>query len=170
MDALVIGIIVFVAVFVLIMSVWFISLMINKKKANIFRNYIKKNFPDLPQGYPILMAKQKSKTTLLNIAIAINETKKELLLFLADKEKGIIHKAFSFNDLKAVESSDKIIERGVFPKTYSYEKTMMIKFKNGNTYSFILEGLCDKYGEGKGSDIIRDLFATWEEDLKEIIK
>ena len=111
MTPLVIGIIVFVAVFVLIMSVWFIALMINKKKANIFKDYIKKNFPGLPQGYLILMAKQKSKATLLNIALVINETKKELLLFLADKEKGIIHKAFSFNDLKAVESSDKIIER-----------------------------------------------------------
>lgn len=170
MTPLVIGIIVFVAVFVLIMSVWFIALMINKKKANIFKDYIKKNFPGLPQGYLILMAKQKSKATLLNIALVINETKKELLLFLADKEKGIIHKAFSFNDLKAVESSDKIIERGVLPKTYSYEKNMIIKFKDGNTYSFVLEGICDKYGEGKTSDIIRDLFATWEKDLKEIIK
>jgi len=63
-----------------------------------------------------------------------------------------------------------ILERGIFPKTYSYEKTMMIKFKDGSAYSFILEGISDRYGEGRGSDLVRNIFDPWEEKLNEIIK
>ena len=105
---------------------------------------------------------------MLDIALIINETKKELILFFTDKGKEINHKILPFRDLTAVESSDKVIGRGVFPKTYSYEKTIMLKFNNGSTYNFILEGISDKYGEGRGSELVRNIFAPWEEKLKEI--
>jgi hypothetical protein len=159
-----------VVVFVLIMGAWSISLLINKRKAGVLKNYIKKQFPDLPENGPILIAKQKSKKVMADIALIVNEIKKELILVFADKGKEINHKIFPFKDLSDVKPSDTILERGIFPKTYSYEKTMMIKFKDGSAYSFILEGISDRYGEGRGSDLVRNIFDPWEEKLNEIIK
>ncbi len=170
MEALLIGVIVFVAVFVLIMGIWLISFFINKKKSGVFRNYIKQHFPDFPEGEPILIARQKSKTVMLDIALLIDEAKKELILFFTNRGKEMNHKIFPFKNLTAVESSDRILSRGIFPKTYSYEQTMVLKFNDGSTNQFILENISNKYGDDKGSDFVKNVFAPWEDQLNQITK
>ena len=169
-DVLIIGVIVFVAVFALLMSVWYVSFLRNKKKTSVFRNYLKQHFPDFPEEIPIFTAKQASKGITINIVLVINEAKKELILLFANKGEEMNHKIFPFQNLAAVESSDKILSRGIYPKTYSYEKTMVLKFNDGSTYNFILENISNKYGDDKGSVLVDGLFAPWEKKLKEIVE
>jgi hypothetical protein len=170
MEPLWIGIIVFIVVFVLVVCAGYISFLMNKKKTGVFKSYMKQHFPDFPEEKPILTAKQTSKTMMLDIALIIDEVKKELILLFARKGEEMNHRIFPFRDLSAVESSDKIIGRGIFPKTYSYERTLVLKFNDGSSYNFILENISNRYGNDKGSDLIKNIFAPWEERLKKIIE
>ena len=170
MEAVWIGLIVLVVVFVLIISVSFISFLRSKKKVGVFKSYMKQHFPDFPEEKPILTAKQTSKTMMLDIALIIDEVKKELILLFARKGEEMNHRIFPFHGLSAAESSDKIISRGIFPKTYSYERTLVLKFSDGSSYNFILENISNSYGNDKGSDLIKNIFAPWEEKLKKILE
>jgi hypothetical protein len=168
-----IGIIILVAVvaIIILVVVILIAVLRNRKKIGIYKNYIKQNFPDFPEDKPFFTAKQKSKTVTGDISLLIDEDKKELILLLAGKGNEIDHKIFPFRDLAAVESSGEIISRGIAPnRIYSYRKTMVLKFKDGSSYNFILENISNQHGDDKGRDDLENIFAPWEAKLKEIIE
>jgi len=136
----------------------------------MFQDYVKQKFPDLPEDTDMFTAQQKSKRPRLDIALLFNDSKKEIILLLSNKGEELKHKVFPFKDLTGVESSDKMLARGALPKTYSFEKTMVLKFKDGSSYYFILENISNKHGNDSGSDFVRNNFAPWEEKLNKILK
>lgn len=141
------------ATFIIIMVAFFISRMLSKKKEGVFKDYVKQKFPDLPEDTEMFTAKQKSKKVSLDIALLFNDSKKEIILLVANKGEELNHKVFPFKNLTGVESSDQILSRGALPKTYSFEKTMVLKFKDGSSYNFIAEMVSNKQGNDKGSDL-----------------
>jgi hypothetical protein len=158
------------ATFVIFMLAFFISRMLGKKKVRMFQDYVKQKFPDLPENSEMFTAQQKSKRPRLDIALLLNDSKKEIILLLSNKGEELKHKVFPFKDLIGVESSDKMLTRGALPKTYSFEKTMVLKFKDGSSHNFILENVSNKHGNDQGSDFVRNTFAPWEEKLNKILK
>ncbi|MCD6577301.1 MAG: hypothetical protein J7K66_04720 [Anaerolineaceae bacterium] len=170
MDVLLSALAIGGATFVIFMVAFFISRIYGKKKVRAFQDYAKQNFPDLPEDTEIFPAQQKSKKPRLDIALLINDSKKEIILLFANKGEELKHKVFSFKDLISVESSDKMLARGALPKTYSFEKTMNLKFKDGSSYYFILENISNKHGDDPGSDFVRSAFSPWEEKLNKILK
>ena len=155
--------------FVILMVIFFVARMFSKKKMGAFKDYLAQKFPDLKDA-EIFAAKQKSKGIKLDIALALNEAKKEIVLLLDNKGEDLTHKVYGFKDLKAVDSTDQIIARGALPKTYSYEQTMKLTFKDGGTYLFVSENVSNKRGDDKGAQLVKDTFAPWEGKLKEIMK
>ena len=170
MEALLPALVVGGATFILIMAAYFISRMLGKKKLGVFRDYLKQNFPYVPEDTEIFAAKQKSKKASLDIALLFNDPKDEMIILLANKGEELKHKVFPFKNLSGVESSNQIISRGALPKTYSFEQTMVLKFKDGSSYNFILEMVSNKRGNDKGSDLVRSTFAPLEEKLNKILK
>lgn len=165
LPALVVG----AVTFVVIMLAFFIARAFGKGKMRAFQEYVKQNFPDLPDTVEMYGAKQKSKGIKLDIALLMDETKKEIILLFDNKGEPLAHKLFPYDELTAVDISDRIIERGISPKTYSYERTLALKFKDGSSYSLVAEMVSNKYGNDKGADFIRNSFAPWEKKLNNIL-
>jgi len=158
---------IFIFFLVLSLVVGLIAYLVAKKKKGVFKNYALQHFPDL-KDQELLIAKQTSKKAKLDIALIINDAKEELVLLLDVPGKGIIHKVYSFQNLKVVETFNTILERGFAPKTYSYEQTLALKLDDGSTYRFIMENISNKRGSDKGADVVRNTFAPWEEKLNKI--
>ena len=155
--------------FVILMVVFFIARMFSKKKMGAFKDYLTQQFPDLKDA-ELFASRQKSKGIKLDIALALNEVKKEIILLLDNKGEGLVHKVYGFKDLKSVDSTDQIIARGALPKTYSFEQTMTLTFKDGGIYLFVSENVSNKHGDDKGAQLVRDTFSPWEEKLNKIVK
>ena len=165
-PALVVG----VVTFVLIMAAFLISRFFAGRKVSKFQDYVKLHFPELPDDTQMLSAKQTSKGVKINIALLMDDANKELILLLADKGNDFEHIRYHFSELTDIEVTDQVISRGLAPKTYSYEMTMVLKFDDGHAYSFVAEMISNKYGDDKGSDIVKGHFAPWREKLGEILK
>ena len=184
-------------VLVIVSAAYFIYIMfLRKDKTPAFRDYVIQNFSDLPEDTKMFAATQMNKKSKLDIfrdffatipkeasidiALLFNDSKKEIILLLVNKREKLKHKVFPFKNLTSVESSDRILSSGVLLKTYKFEQTMVLKFKDGSSYNFILEIGSNKYGKaftfrGKVLDEnftpeqIRRTFAPWEEKLKIIL-
>ncbi len=157
-------------IFVLVMSVYFSTKMVEKNKSRAFELYMEHNFPDLPAGIDTFPAKQKSKTVKLDIALIINKPKKEIVILLDKGRKGLKHEIYSFVDLLSAHSSDQVVSRGTITKQYSYERTIELIFKDGSSYHFIADYPSNKKGDDEGGDAVRDFYAPWEKKLKKILK
>ena len=165
----------FVFIFVLFMAVWIVSMLISrsisKKKLKRFIDYIHENLPDIDhENDEHLFAKQKSKQVRPDIMLLIKEERQNILLILDSKTVGISHKSYAFEDLVDVNSTNQIIGRGLLPKTYSYEETLQLTFKDGETFQMILENISNKQGTDQGANIVREIFAPWQRKLNQIIK
>lgn len=165
----------FFILFVSFMVVWIVALLISrsisKKRLRKFKIYLQENFPHINlQKQEILIARQKSKQFLPDILLLIDETQKEIILITENKDEGITDHRYAFSDLAAVNSSHQIIRRGFFPKTYSYEETLSLNFKDGGRFTLILENLSNKKGDDQGAKVIKEMFAVWQKKLNEIVK
>ena len=160
----------FIIIAVTIVIIVVATLLIIQKRVGIFKEYIKKQFPDISEKEQVFRAKRTVTSLANDIVLIINEAKKELIVFLVD-DKEISHKVYPFKDLTSVKSSDRIIRtgygKGVMP-AYNYERTMSLEFSNGSKYAFILIKLSNEYGNDQWSNDVRNAFAPWEEKLKKI--
>lgn len=167
------GILGFAIMFGVLMVVWIISFIItrsiNKKKLNNFKNYIQQNLPQLNIDQDkFLFAKQKSKQVRPDIGLLINEEEKELIIIRDQPKIGISHKRYKFMELEKVESTNRIISRGLFPKTFSYEEALHLTFSDGMSYLFFLENISNKSGDDQGANVVRDIFRPWKKKLQSI--
>jgi len=158
-----------VAVFVLMMAAFFISRTFGRNKQRAFQTYAQQNFPGLPQELEIFVAKQKSKAMALDIALFFDDTRKEIFIITSNKGEQMQHRVFPFSQLAEVVVSDQIIGRGALPKTYSYERTMNLKFEDSSFFRFIAENISNKQGNDQGAQVVKDIFLPWETRLDEIL-
>jgi len=164
---------VFFVTFVLFMAVWIIALLIGraiqKKKLAKFKVFLKENLPDFDiESDRVLIAKQKSKQVKPDITLYLDEKKQEIIVFTDEKQTGITLHRYDFNNLVSVDSSNQIISRGLFPKTYSYEETITLEFTDGQHFHLSLENVTNKSGSDQGADVVRNLLAPWRERMTEI--
>lgn len=167
------SILIIAAIFVLFMIVWIIALFVGKslrnKKLNAFKHFVLENLPEFdPNRDGILIAKQKSKAIQPDIALLINEAQREIIILQDVKGEGIQDSRYKFDDLVDVESSSQLLSRGLFPKTYSYEETLSLTFKDGQDYQLNLENLSNKTGDDQGAEIVRNIFEPWKNKLSQI--
>ena len=158
-----------VVTILLIVGYYHFSRQLSAKRLSKFQDYLKNNFPDLPENTQLFLANQVSKGSGLDIAIAIDNDQKKIIILLLSNRK-FSHNVYPFDDLNSVDSSHQIISRGFLPKTYSYEQTMKLYFKDGSSYSFIAEMVSTKKGDDHGAEVVRKTFAPWEKKLKKIAK
>lgn len=165
------GILLFgVGVFVLYIIAMFVGAIIGGVKMKKFREYIHQEFPDFSEDIEIFGAKQESKKIELNIVLVIFEPEEKIIILVKDKGKNIEHLEYSYNALVAVESSQQVLKRGaLWQKTFSYERTMVLKFNDNSSFVFIVEGISNKAGNDKGSQAVIDNFAPWEKKLNAIL-
>lgn len=71
------------------------ALLIRQKRVGIFKEYIKKQFPDISEKEQVFRAKRTVTSLANDIVLIINEAKKELIVFLVD-DKEISHKVYPF--------------------------------------------------------------------------
>jgi hypothetical protein len=160
--------VVFIVVFVLMMVVFGIAYVIGvsraKKKVGVFSQFIKQHFPEVGDS-TFLSASQASKSSILNIALLIDEALQDV------KGTGITSKVYAFDNFLMVDPLHRIIERGAWPnKVYSYEKSLTLRFDDGTMYQMFLEFITNKAGTDKGPGIINQTFAPWEEKLGKIAR
>ncbi len=153
----------------IIMAAYFIARKRALRKMGLFQQYVQAQFPDLPAGSEIFSAKQKSKGIRVDIGLVIDDAKKEIIILLSNKGDEIIHKIYAFKELQAVESSNTVLARGALPRNYNYEQTMLLKFKDGSAYTFIIEAFSNKQGNDQAADAVRNFFARWEARLNQIL-
>jgi hypothetical protein len=166
--------VVFIVVFVLMMVVFGIAYVIGvsraKKKVGVFSQFIKQHFPEVGDS-TFLSASQASKSSILNIALLIDEARRRIIILQDVKGTGITSKVYAFDNFLMVDPLHRIIERGAWPnKVYSYEKSLTLRFDDGTMYQMFLEFLTNKAGTDKGPGIINQTFAPWEEKLGKIAR
>jgi hypothetical protein len=166
--------VVFIVVFVLMMVVFGIAYVIGvsraKKKVGVFSQFIKQHFPEVGDS-TFLSASQASKSSILNIALLIDEAQRRIIILQDVKGTGITSKVYAFDNFLMVDPLHRIIERGAWPnKVYSYEKSLTLRFDDGTMYQMFLEFLTNKAGTDKGPGIINQTFAPWEEKLGKIAR
>jgi len=166
---------VFVITFVFFMAIWIIALLIgrsiSKKKLSNFRKYMQEKLPDIdPDNKEVLIAKQKSKQVRPDIAMVINEGENEIIILQDTQGEGIKHHRYDYDRLEEINTSDQILSRGLFPKTYSYEETLHLSFKDGNSYHFVIENISNKNGNDQGADVVRNIFTPWRRKLSAILE
>lgn len=166
---------VFVITFVFFMAIWIIALLIgrsiSKKKLSNFRKYLQEKLPDIdPDNKEVLIAKQKSKQVRPDIALLIHETENEIIILQEKKGEGISHHRYNDDQLEEISTSDQILSRGLLPKTYSYEETLHLSFKDGESYHFVIENISNKSGSDQGADVVRNIFAPWRRKLRAILE
>ncbi len=164
----------FFVIFVIFMSVWIVVLLISrsisKKRLSKFKIYLQENFPQIDlQTQEILIARQKSKQFRPDILLLIDETQKEIILITEAEDTGITDHRYAYDDLSAVNSTHQIISRGFFPKTYSYEETLSLDFKEGGSFNLILENISNKKGDDQGAKVVKEMLAVWHKRLNEIM-
>lgn len=169
MDIILRGVIIFVVVFLLMMGVYAIAMLRNRKKIGIFQTYVKEHFPHITQDTPMLVAKQKSKTARLDIALLQDDAQQQIIIVKADAGQPLTHQVYAYKDLRSVDSSNTILARGIFPKNYSYEQTLKVGFVGDVVYQFILENISNKHGTDQGADVVRNVFAPFESKLKALL-
>ena len=158
------------AIFVIFMIAVFVGAIIGAVKMRKFKEYVRQQFPELPEDTEIFGAKQESKKMALNIALVIFEPKEKIIIVVKDKGKEFEHLEYSFSGLASVESSHQVLKRGaLWQKTFSYERTMVLKFNDGSAFPFIVEGISNKAGNDKGAQTIKEQFAPWERILNGIL-
>jgi hypothetical protein len=166
---------VFVITFVFFMAVWIIALFIgrsiSKKKLSSFRKYMQEKLPEInPDNQEVLIAKQVSKQVRPDIAMVINNDESEIIILHDIKGKEISHHRYDNCELAEVKTSDTILSRGLFPKTYSYEETLHVSFKDGKCYQFVIENISNKQGDDQGADVVRNIIAPWHRKLNAILE
>jgi hypothetical protein len=166
--------VVFIVVFVLMMVVFGIAYVIGvsraKKKVGVFSQFIKQHFPEVGDS-TFLSASQASKSSILNIALLIDEAQRRIIILQDVKGTGITSKVYAFDNFLMVDPLHRIIERGAWPnKVYSYEKSLTLRFDDGTMYQMFLEFITNKAGTDKGPGIINQTFAPWEEKLGKIAR
>jgi hypothetical protein len=166
--------VVFIVVFVLMMVVFGIAYVIGvsraKKKVGVFSQFIKQHFPEVGDS-TFLSASQASKSSILNIALLIDEARRRIIILQDVKGTGITSKVYAFDNFLMVDPLHRIIERGAWPnKVYSYEKSLTLRFDDGTMYQMFLEFITNKAGTDKGPGIINQTFAPWEEKLGKIAR
>jgi hypothetical protein len=166
--------VVFIVVFVLMMVVFGIAYVIGvsraKKKVGVFSQFIKQHFPEVGEA-TFLSASQASKSSILNIALLIDEARRRIIILQDVKGTGITSKVYAFDNFLMVDPLHRIIERGAWPnKVYSYEKSLTLRFDDGTMYQMFLEFITNKAGTDKGPGIINQTFAPWEEKLGKIAR
>ncbi len=166
---------VFVITFVFFMAVWIIALLIgrsiSKKKLSSFRKYLQDQLPEInPDDQEVLIAKQVSKQVRPDIALVINQENEEIIILQEIKGQGIRHQRYDFGDLTEVKTTDQILSRGLFPKTYSYEETLHVSFNDGKRYALIIENISNKQGKDQGADVVRNIIAPWHRKLNAILE
>jgi uncharacterized membrane protein YdfJ with MMPL/SSD domain len=157
------------------MAVWIIALLIgrsiNKKKLSNFRKYLQEKLPGNNQvNQELLIAKQKSRQVQPDIALVINEMENDIVILQDIKGEGISHRSYDYDQLKEIKSTNQILSRGLLPKTYSYEETLHLSFKDGRTYQFIIENISNKQGNDQGADVVRNIFAPWKRKLNALLE
>jgi sugar-specific transcriptional regulator TrmB len=166
---------VFVITFVFFMAVWIIALLIgrsiSKKKLSNFREYLQEKLPEIdPDNQEVLIARQVSRQIRPDIAIVINNADTEIIILQDIKKEGIHHYRYDYNELAEIKTSDQILSRGLFPKTYSYEETLHVSFKDGKHYQFVIENISNKKGNDQGADVVRNIIAPWHRKLNAILE
>ncbi len=127
--------------------------------------------PDInPENEEVLIAKQISKQVRPDIALVINEGEEKIIVLEDIKSKGINHHSYDYDQLEEIKTSDQILSRGLFPKTYSYEETLHLTFKDGKAYKYIIENISNKKGNDQGADVVRNIFAPWRRRLSSILE
>ena len=159
--------------FIFFMVIWavgiFIGRSIQKKRLTAFKAYIRSEMPDINlEKQDILIAKQKSKQVRPDILLMIKEDEKEIILVTGQKGSEITQNRYHFDDLVSVESNNQIISRGVLPKTYSYEESIIISFKDHKNFQLVLENISNKHGDDKGADVVREIFSPYLNILKNL--
>lgn len=158
------------AIFVLYIVAALVGAAIGVKTAKKYKAYLKTHFPQLPDDVDMLVAKQKSKKMGLSIGMVINDPAQEIIVIGKGDGKELQHRVFQYSDLSAAESSHQVIKRGaLWQKTFSYERTLLVRFKDGSAFSFIMENISNRAGSDKGSRVVIDAFRPWEEKLNQIL-
>ena len=99
--------------FVVVVIIAIIPILIRQKRIAAFKNYIKNHFPDISEKEQIFRAQRSVISITNDIALIINEAKKELIVLLIDNGgKEISHRVYPFKDLTSVKFSDRIISMG----------------------------------------------------------
>jgi hypothetical protein len=157
------------------MAIWIIALLIgraiSKKKLSSFRKYMQDQLPEIdPDNQDVLIAKQVSKHVRPDIALVISEEDQEILILQDIKDQGISHQKYDFSDLVEVTTTHQILSRGIFPKTYSYEETLYISFKDGKRYQLVIENISNRQGNDQGADVVRNIIALWYRKLNAVLE
>lgn len=168
LERILLYVIVFVVIVVFTVAAFLISSRFNRKKIEVFQTYVKQRFPDLPSDTRLLVAKQKRKTMILDIVLLLNEGKEEIIVILANRGHEMTHAIYHYKDLRSTEISDTVLTQGVYPKTYTYERTLKLQFNDGSSYDFIGQNISNKNGNDKGADAVKNIFAPFESKLKGI--
>lgn len=166
------GLLIFVFIFVLFMAVFIVAALVGraraKKKIGIFTQYVSEHYPELEE-LKMLTAAQASKQSKLDIALIIDDQREELVLLIDQPDTGITSKVYKFDNFLMVEPLSRVIERGMFPnKIFSYEKSLNLRFDDGQIYHFFMEYISNRHGDDKGATIVNNVFAPWEEQLSKI--
>ncbi len=158
-------------VFALVVVVGVVAVLMGKvrrgRKLDAFTEYLSSRFPGV--GEQLLLAGRVSKSGAMDIGLAVDEPKRELILVFDDKGT-ITHASYAFDRLVAVDAVEEVISRGIpSQRTYSFQRTLKLSFDDGKTYPFILENISNKKGTA-GRDVVIEAFRPWEDRLNAIVK
>jgi len=151
---LVIGVIAFV-----------IRVILSKRKEKGYRGYLSEHFTSLSADIPMLMAKSQSKKAKLDISLVIDEQNNQAIILRNVSGKQIEHNAYPVADITSLNRHNKMISRGFAPKTWSYEESLELVFKDDIHCFFYLENISNRDGTDKGADVVREMINPWYKKL-----
>lgn len=168
MEFLVFPLVVGVLTFVAIMLAYLYGLGRRRGAMSAFQQYVAECFPELPEQLELLVASRRSKGWP-DVALLVAEPREEIIVVFNRGRQGMTHLSYPFGALSRIDSTSRIISRGLPPlRKYSYEQTMTVTFSDGTSVPFFLETLSKKHGTDKARELISGIFAPWEETLNGI--
>lgn len=140
------------------------------KQEAAFQAYVAEHFPEVPTPPVLLVAERQSKGKR-DTALLVAEPRGEIILLFGGGPQGVTHVAYPTSALTGVDSTSRIISRGLPPsRIYSYEQTMTVAFNDGRSFPFILENITNSSGTDDSPTVVAAMFAPWEEKLRGILR
>lgn len=164
-----------ILIFSLMIFAWFVIFITSQKIRTNQRKrllaFVQKKIPFVDiEALNFLLAKQKSKQLISSILLMIFEDQKEIHIVIDNKKKTPTHLCYSYDQLKAVRSSNRIIKRGIWPKISSYEETMHLDFLDGRSFHWVLDDVSSDSAGNKGALVVKEILIPWYKRLNKILE